>query len=892
MPTPLYKSLNSNGTTQYVFPSVAEKLSASHQNTNVEMYFSNFVLLNFPAQNLSSGTNSSPIYFDFVNSTDNGYGFHQSIDATPPTTFKEQFVESLRNYVANEEETMRISRLNNQDFYYDNNSVTTPSEKLFFKWAKKLNLIDFEPANNGDQYIGNLTEFDSLNSNDVSYFNEILWTERQTNTYDIYDLYQYGSGTYSGNLYIAFQTTTNFKVGDIVIIDGETNAFATMYNGMRYTVQLVLPATALLGQQIILNTSGNSILTNPNGYTGNVTLVYNKLIQAVGEIAAVNNVQDANQSYTEIYAMIPAQTGQTPDILFRTMTDVNYKPNLTFPILPSQYQPEIIGAEVYTSPIVSTPQNYPGSYYAQFDTTDFTYTISNGDSLRRSGDYYGIYGDINNIIVNSSKLDGISIDFDPSHYAKMNIYGKEVTTFNEFNAMMVNNQPPKDYTFNAILWYYTYKDINGNIAKDLYGISLLDNPDNNPIPIETSLRFPAVTKLVATNTQQGTSYDYSLNLNYNIINENPIDLFNPNNINNIYSFNEFNEAMRRLIKFNDVFESIVNDNLYIKTSLSDIKQLVYTQTDINTINNQINNLNKLLTMYQTNQLLSSNTIEVTNTLINNVPMIQLNNIDTAYNQINTILTSNMYSSTGATPLNVTMPNNKDALIIVENNDQTNITLSNNNVLSLLINKDLNYKQSLDIIINGNDIGSENKQFKVYINYTQNGGTVISTLIDTIDLPIFYNKITKNTNIAKNWKLFNFDIDINNPIRLNVSSILEVPLNANYNLVNNSINSGDTIVLNDFTVGTSSNIDLSGQYTINSVGATNSYLYVDISTNPNFVSYGASSSIPFIFNDNSNYLLNNNPYISLNKGIKYKITRVDNTDSSNIADRYLIQKFNI
>jgi hypothetical protein len=30
------------------------------------------------------------------------------------------------------------------------------------------------------------------------------------------------------------------------------------------------------------------------------------------------------------------------------MTDVNYKPNLTFPIIPSQYQPEIIGAESLT----------------------------------------------------------------------------------------------------------------------------------------------------------------------------------------------------------------------------------------------------------------------------------------------------------------------------------------------------------------------------------------------------------------------------------------------------------------------------------------------------------------------------------------------------------------
>jgi hypothetical protein len=45
---------------------------------------------------------------------------------------------------------------------------------------------------------------------------------------------------------------------------------------------------------------------------------------------------------TEVYAHVPDHTGQTPDILFRTMTDVNYKPNLTFPIIPSQYQPEII----------------------------------------------------------------------------------------------------------------------------------------------------------------------------------------------------------------------------------------------------------------------------------------------------------------------------------------------------------------------------------------------------------------------------------------------------------------------------------------------------------------------------------------------------------------------
>ena len=57
--------------------------------------------------------------------------------------------------------------------------------------------------------------------------------------------------------------------------------------------------------------------------------------------------------------------------LFRTSFDDNYKPNQKFPILPSQYQPEIIGAESFTSPIRSNPENYPGDYWAQFDDPNY-----------------------------------------------------------------------------------------------------------------------------------------------------------------------------------------------------------------------------------------------------------------------------------------------------------------------------------------------------------------------------------------------------------------------------------------------------------------------------------------------------------------------------------------
>ncbi len=905
--TPLYSFLKGNGSSLYVFPSSAQKLSNIFQNNNYDAYFSQFALLNLPAQNLNPGppNNKLPVYFDFLNTAGLGYGFQQSISATPPTSFGDQVIESLRNYVANMEETMMVSKLNTTEYYFDNSSIYTSAEKIFFKWAKQLNLIGFEPANNGDQYIGTLPEFQSNNLNDTSFFPKIEWSERNIVSYNIYDYYNNSGASFSNNLVLVFQGTTNFQIGDIVTIINETNINATTYNGNSAYVLDVYPPTGIYGQQIVLSLLGGLLpissfgsgylpTINAGNFTGNATLVYNKLIQYIGDINSINNVQQGNQSYTQIYAQVSSEVGSTPDILFTTTADTNYKPNLIFPILPSQYQPEIIGAEQITSPIVQFPANYPGSYYGQFDTADFTYNTSTGDTLRRSGKYFGLSGDINTPIVNSTNLDGITIDFNVSHYAKMNIYGRKITNFDQFNALALNNLPPSNFNFNAILWYYNYTDNNGNIAQDLYGISFLDNPLNNANPDLIGLQFPLYNKLVGTNTQDGTAYDFSINLNYNIIDQNAQDVYNVNAINDVFSMNLYNLAIDRMQSLNNSFSDIITENTLIKTSLSNLTQLIYTQTQYTTINNQIANLNKLLQLYSTIQMTSSNTIQVIQNLSGTIPLIQLNSIDPIYSQISSLLTSNMYNNSGVIPINITLPTNKSVLIIITNNDQTPQILPNNNKLSLVLNTDLNYLQNIDIIINGNNIATYNKQLTIYINYSVNGQLpVLTPLISNIQLPVYYNQNTHALNSAATWKKFNFEIDINNnPIRLNTGSILEIPLLANGNLVNNSINAGDTVMLNQFTIGTSSLIDFSGQYRISSVGITNSYIYLDISTNNNLVSYGASSSLPLIFNNNSNYLLGNFPYINLNQGIKYSITNVDPNGTFTLQNRYLISKFNI
>ena len=895
--TPLYKFLKANGTSFYAFPGAAEDISAAYQNSNYRMYFSKFVLLDLPKQNLTAGTMSNPILFDFDNS------FSKSPVATPPAGYKEQLIESLRNYVANQEVVIRESRLNNTKYYYDTNALETPTEKVFFKWCKKLNLIDLEPALPEDEYFSSMTEFQRNNINDDNYFPEYLWKEREIIPWDTISYDSSAVPAYSGFLEIEFSGKTNFRVGDKIKIYDVSNL--TIYgtvglegtdttDGIQTNVLYITPDNATTGQKVVVDIP--TTMSQEFETTGQAELVYHRLVQYVGEVTGVSNVQEANRNYTEVYAHIPDHTGQTPDILFRTMLDVNYKPNLTFPILPSQYQSEVMGAELFNSPLVSSPQNYPGSYFAQFDTPDFTYETATGDSIRRSGDYYGVNGDINNPIVNGSTVDGISLDFNTSHYVKMNIFNKVLTNFDQFNALEVNNNPPEDFEFNAILWYYTVQkpDANGNqVSKNnLYGISFLDNPDNNPIDAEIGVRFPVYKKLVSNGLQDGTSYAFSLNLNFNISNDNPQQSYNPEAINSLFSMNLFNQAMSRLSSTNDSFLNVIAEQGNVKDEIIALKQLLYTQTDLATINAKISNLEGLLKLYSAMQFISSDSISVvTNPGTPNT--VSMFNQETSYTRIDSVKTTNLYQSTGVIPLNLSVPTNKNFLLIIDNNDEVDLSLPNNDRLTVVIDRDLDYKQKLDIYIKGSNLASQNKKLDIYINSTlaPTATTSINTsevlLLGDIDLPVFFNTINSLPNSAYLWKDFNFDIDFSKTIQYTTGDILQVPLTGNTTIINNSIKPGDVFTLNNFYVGTSSVFDFSGQYKVDSLGgSTSSYIYLNVDSNPDLVAYGSSASHPFYLHGTSSTLLSNTPYFSLNKGKKISITRIS-TSNTSLTEKYHI-----
>jgi hypothetical protein len=898
--TPLYKSLKANGTSFYAFPGAQEDISAAYQNPNYKMYFSKYVLLNLPKQNQFSGTQSDPIYFNF------DLSFDRSNIATPATNFKDSVIESLRNYVANHEVVMRESRLNNTKYYYDTNALETPTEKIFFKWLKKLNLIDFEPAIPEDEYFSSLAEFRSNDVNNDEFFPETLWKEREITPYDALSFYETANPLYPQKLEIEFGGTTNFRVGDIVniynVVDtdiiNEFNAYSyyDINLGMNSTVLDITAPGATQGQKIVFDiqftttvpVGGNSV-GNPYG---KVEIVYHRLIQYIGEINGVSNVQEANRSYTEVYAHIPDHTGKTPDILFRTDVDVNYKPNMTFPILPAQYQPEILGAELFNSPIVSTPQNYPGSYFGQFDTQDYTYETSTGDDLRRSGDYFGISGDINNPVTDGSTIDGITIDFDKGHYVKMNIPRRTITNFDQFNAQSTNNEPPKSFEFNAILWYYTVEDANSVVRTNLYGISFLDNPDNNPVDEEIGLRFPTYKKLVSNGQQDGTSYAFNLNLNFNIINDNTDLAYNPEAVNSMFNMTLFNESMKRLSSVNDSFQNIISEHALINQEIMNLKGLLYTQTDINVLNSKISNLESLLRLYSTMQMVDSESISVS-TIPGAPPRMALFNIEPKYQSIVNVNTSTMYNEQGAIPYIVGVPQNKTFLINVQNDDQVNLVLPNEDKLILTLDSDLSFKQVVEINVLPSQLSSQNKKLDIYMRSNYTGTQTDVLLFGDINLPVSYNNVLQLPNSSYIWKDFKFDIDFSQSMYLTEDLYLQVPFSGSTHLIYNSIKEGDVLMLNNFFVGTSSVYDFSGQYPVNSkVGPTSSYVIFDVESNKNIETFVAGSqSFPILLHSGSPTasvpsLLSNYPYFSLNKGKKISITRI--SDSTILSERYHIE----
>lgn len=800
MITPIYKPLKKNGTTLYVLPSVAEDKNFETQNENYRMYLSHFVLVNFPKQ---SGN-----VFDFSTFSQNG---------GPAATFKDQLVESLRNYVANHESTIRNSKINSNTFFYDTFEAHTTSEKIFWKWAKSLNLIDFEPADAINDYFGADTKYTNNGpSGNTDHFREYLWTERKVLSYTVntsaapaialslpatYKWEDINGNQYdqttpptpsSGHQFatIVLNTSTNLKPNDYVLVNKTGLDFISYSSTESKLLVIGLTTTNILNDTIIVEVSNSVLLSDFNPIADlEFTNIYESFIKFISEIGGLNNVQLPDKSYSETFAYISHQHGKIPYALWNIKADNNYKPNLQFPILANEIQIEIQGGENVNNPLLTNSSLYPGSVFAQYDTAQY-YNTKSGNVNKRNGLYYGISAtsNINPTLkwpdFNGKNIDGLTLNLNINDYAQAVSYIYPIETFNEFAATSFNNTAPTDFEFNAILWYYTIEDVTGNntiTTTNLHSIEFLDTPENDVLFAKT--KIPSIKKIVSNGYQDGNAYTFSLDTNLIIDSDTDVPSFDPEKIYSLFGFELYNEALTRLTYFNDQLTSFVTNNIALNKKINDLTGLIYSQTSIESIRNRMNNIENLLNVYSTLQIGESDTIIPFLDTSVNPPLLRLNSIDKQYGFIYNFNTKDIFTESennnnltkiNKIPKTIPVVNGKDFLTIISNNDNSipnppyDTTIIQEK-LELIIEKDLFFKQKLDIFVIpkiNTDLSQyltpfNDKKLELFINYNDGIDTNKIKLTE-IALPVltFFNGVTTkpepSTKLSHNpsWKVRN------------------------------------------------------------------------------------------------------------------------------------------
>lgn len=880
--TPLYKRMRSKGTSFYAFPSSSSDFNTYLAQPEVDMHMSKFVLLNIPTSSPASGI----LNFTKTDTLNPSMGinvYNFDPNSSYPVKYSEQLIESLRNYVANQDVEYRNTKLTVNKDFYNPKEYTTPTEMIFWKWCKKNNIIDLEPAEHKIDWDKNLPDFDNPNASTITnqdYFRKYLWKEREVRNYNCQ------IDTYLGYCELTINQIAKFKIGDIIWITSGSTPIASVdgdgiLTGSTHTITDItfdynIPQTILT-----LDLSW----TDGGTYSGVTYLQYHTLVEYIGEIQYTSKAKAQQENFTEFSAMIPAHAGQTPSILFKTNSNSNFYPGLEIPILDEQIQDEIIGAENLSSPIRTDPSDYPGSYFGYFDTYDKTYKTSSGDPVRYSGDYFGVLR-LNNVgladddyVENltdfwSNEIDGLAIDFNIGHYYKANQAGKSVNNFDDFDGLSLDGNPPSDFEFNAILWYYTvHNNTTNEIFTNLYGIQFLDNPDND-FGNDNDRTITTTRKLVTNENQDGFSYIFNLNLIFKVDNDMLPLRYDPTSIYNAFSFDLYNNVLTNYVRLTEQYTNIQSQFITMNNEITKLKSLLYSQTDINQMKRQLGNMTELIKLYQTNQYVDSDTVKIRIDYTKNYPALSFDVQQVDYTEIYNLKTTDIaeyniakQNQSETISYLVAVPDSGKFLVNIYNDLTTEYS---GLTLNVGLDKDLAYKQSVDFIIRP-DIALYSNKLNLNVMFYDGSpnGKVETLMLGNISTPVDvaqYNIVTPTESIFNNSYYYSLSTYVDRVTTgvTSYSTLIDIKQDLFY--------LGDYVYLEDFyfqSGSTQQMVDFSGLYYITGITGIQVQLLWD------------TVGLPIS--------LKGTPKIHYYKGFKVSITRIDESDYSDIDHRYLITK---
>lgn len=272
-----------------------------------------------------------------------------------------------------------------------------------------------------------------------------------------------------------------------------------------------------------------------------------RVVQYIGDIDIINTVRSKDNSYSELYIHVPTNVGASPTALFKSISDVNYYPDMLVQNRPSdnadiEYLNGRTRSESHPSPGMNllayydvdtngVTSNISDNLNTQPNSTGYWYSAPNILNSYRT-DKSAFYGartgpqtsnssapkiqrvrkvfSPRNVEYLRSTLDGVTLDFTLSNYLIAAQNPVSVKTFTDLNDFSNNSE----FEFNAILVYYDVYDSNNptDLATNLYGVYFL----NEPVSSGSDFVIPFITKEKpnVVNRTNGNAFAFKVNLKF------------------------------------------------------------------------------------------------------------------------------------------------------------------------------------------------------------------------------------------------------------------------------------------------------------------------------------------------------------------------------------------
>lgn len=381
------------------------------------------------------------------------------------------------------------------------------------------------------------------------------------------------------------------------------------------------------GGERLRRTTDNALVNNPttreeigkrfveeddNTDTSGGKLPYNRIVKYIGNIDIVNAIKHKDNSYTELYIYVPTQSGSTPTILFKSITDdSNYTYDMSFenkatnPLNreylngreytdthPSRmdiratfdsdvnaFSAGTVGINNYSLEIkkLNTGSYEEGWWFPNPNANSYFTEPTKLNDYRN--DKLKISGYRDSVSVEKefirSRLDGVVVDFDLAKSYSDNVSG-QYKSFDDYN----KSENSKNFQYNAIMIYYDLIDtVDPTLnATNLYGVLFLNNVTDTLSgggEIKRNVKYKP-SKLLS---QNGNAFGYKLNIFLDLNGENSTIETIVNEY-NTFSMEMFIDALQNMAKNNDSLLGVINALGSLEAKINSLEDTFYNTESI------------------------------------------------------------------------------------------------------------------------------------------------------------------------------------------------------------------------------------------------------------------------------------------------------------------------